>query len=84
VIFQTLGLINQVKGGKKPKNHEQPYAPDDIDRNSAIQIYHTGPTEQHQTFHVIDEALELVALSFELGLSDNWLLEGTSAIPLLW
>jgi hypothetical protein len=40
------------QGWEKPKTHEQLHVPDDIERNGAVQNYHTGPTEHNHIFHV--------------------------------
>jgi hypothetical protein len=40
------------QGWEKAKNHEQLHVPDDIERNGAVQNYHTGPTEHNHIFHV--------------------------------
>ncbi len=40
------------QGWVKPKTHEQLHVPDDIERNGAVQNYHTGPTEHNHIFHV--------------------------------
>jgi hypothetical protein len=40
------------QGWEKAKTHEQLHVPDDIERNGAIQNYHTGPTGHNHIFHV--------------------------------
>jgi hypothetical protein len=40
------------QGWEKPKNLGQLHFPDGIDRNSACQNYHTGPTEHNHILHV--------------------------------
>jgi hypothetical protein len=50
--LQQLWPRSSGQGWEKPKTHEQLHVPDDIERNGAIQNYHTGPTEHNHIFHV--------------------------------
>ncbi len=50
--LQKLWPRQSGQGWEKPKNHEQLHVPDDIERNGAVQNYHTGPTEHNHIFHV--------------------------------
>ena len=50
--LQQLWPRKSGQGLVKPKTHQQLHVPDDIERNSIVQNYHTGPTEHNHTFHV--------------------------------
>ena len=50
--MQNLWPRKSGLGWEKAKTHEQLHVPDDIDRNGAVQNYHTGPTEHNHIFHV--------------------------------
>jgi hypothetical protein len=50
--LQHLWPRSAGQGWKKAKTHEQLHVPDDMERNGAIQNYHTGPTEHNHIFHV--------------------------------
>jgi hypothetical protein len=50
--LQKLWPCQSGQGCEKPKNYEQLHVPDDIERNGAVQNYHTGPTEHNHIFHV--------------------------------
>jgi hypothetical protein len=50
--LQHLWPRSAGQGWEKAKNHEQLHVPDDIERNSAVQNYHTGPIEHNHIFHV--------------------------------
>jgi hypothetical protein len=49
---QQLWPRSSGQGWEKPKTHEQLYVPDGIERDGAVQNYHTGPTEHNHIFHV--------------------------------
>jgi hypothetical protein len=50
--LQKLWPRKSGQGWEKAKTHEQQHVPDDIERNGAVQNYHTGPTEHNHIFHV--------------------------------
>jgi hypothetical protein len=50
--LQQLWPRGSGQGWEEPKTHEQLHVPDDIERNGAVQNYHTGPTEHNHIFHV--------------------------------
>jgi hypothetical protein len=50
--LQQLWPRSSGQGWEKPKTIEQLHVPDDIERNGAVQNYHTGPTEHNHIFHV--------------------------------
>ena len=52
----TLWPRGTGNGWEKPKLHEQLHVPDDIERNGAVQNYHTGPTENHHIHHIKNKA----------------------------
>jgi hypothetical protein len=50
--LQHLWPRSAGQGWEKAETYKQLHVPDDIERNGAVQNYHTGPTEHNHSFHV--------------------------------